>query len=97
MTEVDRDRLGWGIIFLIAAGAIYALANGPAHAGGKAWSTVMWGGFTEGKLDSPLVDDFWGGHNERQVPALFPTRKAATLRYEDVRRVKIIEYRRKRR
>lgn len=63
----------------------------------KLFRKTMWGGFSYGKLDEPLVDDFWTGHNERTIPSLYNTRKQARARYEDVRRIELKEVRRKQR
>lgn len=93
--ELDLAELGLAFLICFIILVFYILSATPATA--KVWSTTMCGGFTEGKLDEPLMDDFWSGHNERTVPALFKTCKEAITRYEDVRRVKIIEQRRKRR
>lgn len=52
----------------------------------------MWGGFSDGRLDLQLVDDKFGGKNERHVPALFTSRKAALDQYDDVRKVGLTEF-----
>lgn len=48
-----------------------------------------YGGFSEGKLDWLTVDDGFGGHNWREVPAIFKKRHPARVQYEDVRRIEI--------
>jgi hypothetical protein len=50
-----------------------------------------WGGFLDGKLAMCVVDDGWGGHNERWAPAIFSSRKAARQQYRDVRRIVVKE------
>jgi hypothetical protein len=50
---------------------------------------LMWGGFSDGKLDVREIEDGWGGENRRQSPMLFTSRKAARQQYEDVRRVRV--------
>ena len=49
--------------------------------------TVMWAGFTDGKMDIGAVHSvMWGDYGY-----LYPTKKAAQRMYEDVRRVEIRE------
>lgn len=55
------------------------------------WTRTMWGGFCGGSLDMRWMDDRWGGRNERAAPALFTSRKAARVQYEDVRKVDLTE------
>lgn len=50
----------------------------------------LWGGFVAGKLDMIRVDTGWGGLGTGSLavmPALFQSRIAARLRYQDVRSV----------
>ena len=55
--------------------------------------TVMWAGFTDGKMDIGAVcSAMWGDYGY-----LYPTRRAAQNMYSDVRRVKIMEVRTPRR
>ncbi len=50
---------------------------------------LRWAGFSAGTLALREMDDLWGGSNHRVVPALFTSRRAARLQYEDVRRVRV--------
>jgi hypothetical protein len=57
--------------------------------------TILYGGFSDDKLDWNEVDDGFGGHNWRKTPALFKKREEARVQYEDVRRVELREQPRK--
>ena len=52
--------------------------------------TVMWAGFTDGKMDTGnRLDVMYGAYG-----MLYPTKEAARRMYEDVRRVEIREVKR---
>jgi len=55
--------------------------------------TTFWAGFSDGKVSSELIDDGWGGFGKdtRIAIPLFTSRKVARSRYQDVRKVKIVE------
>jgi hypothetical protein len=58
----------------------------------KPKAVKVYGGFTNGRLHSVLVDMGWGGFGRGDlvaVPAIFRTRKSAREKYEDVRPVLI--------
>ena len=52
-----------------------------------------WAGFAEGKLDTWMIDDGWGGFGTnlglRNSVCLFKTRREARQRFQDVRPVLI--------
>jgi hypothetical protein len=50
---------------------------------------AAWGGFSNGKLDVLKIDDGFGGHNERLVPAIFISHKEARRQYQDVRKIRM--------
>lgn len=53
--------------------------------------TIMWGGFTDDKLDVRKTDSGFGGwgNNFPEQPAIFMSRKDARREYEDVRPLRI--------
>jgi hypothetical protein len=57
----------------------------------KMWKA--WAGFADGKLDTWLIDDGWGGLGTniglRDSVCLFKTRREARQRFQDVRPVTI--------
>ena len=55
------------------------------------WARQAWGGFFAGRLAIILIDDYWGGGNERRCPAIFTNKKEAKRQFRDVRPVGITE------
>jgi hypothetical protein len=51
----------------------------------------FWAGFVEGKLHMRHVDDEHGGadHGYHLAPAIFPRKRDAESRFEDVRKVEV--------
>lgn len=59
----------------------------------KPYRRKMWGGFANGRLCIDDIDDGFGGlgNGLRKSPAIFPSRRVARERFQDVRRVEICE------
>lgn len=53
---------------------------------------IYWAGFSEGKLYEEAVNDMWGNEETFHLaPSLFKIKAEAKKRFEDVRKVKIVE------